>query len=358
MAGMIEAKDARKKLGCDEATLQNYVNSGSIRAQRVGGKLMLNSEDVDKLAAEKGGAVGDDEGTIVLTGDSDDLSIDLGKVVDDSQETIVQAKGDAGKNNESITFGDELEVVSFDDNQNTSELNFDETKQTGQAGNLSFTDSNTAVMTAVDETAVGATTAPVEFQTQEEGAVAGGRKSEQMGARRSVRSQRAAVEVAPVHWIWPVLVGFTFVIALFFVIPYYVIGMVPRGEERYTANKDRALGADDNGWTSMAGAIAGFSVEPDKKKFEKTNAGAEYMDIKTIDPQAEWRYKAFRTVDGKEYPEGVDRVNNFVIEKIDAEKKRAIGANGVSFPMVDKQTPVAQGEAIVEPQVQIWKDQQ
>src|ERR1044071_7903702 len=103
MADMIDAKDAKQKLGCDDATLQSHVNNGTIRAQRVGGKLMLNAEDVAKLASEAGGGTASD----------------------------------------SITFGDELEVVSFDDNTGTSELNFDDTKQTGKAGNLSFTDSNT-----------------------------------------------------------------------------------------------------------------------------------------------------------------------------------------------------------------------
>src|SRR3954464_7534169 len=159
MADMIDAKDAKQILGCDDDTLQKHVNAGTIRAQRVGGKLMLNKEDVDKVKEE--------DGTIVLTGDSDNLSIDLGKVVDDTSETIVQSKGKDTNSGESITFGDELEVVNFDDT-NTRDLSFEEKQgQPGgdKTGNLSFTDSNTAVMTAVDETNVGATTAPVDFQT-------------------------------------------------------------------------------------------------------------------------------------------------------------------------------------------------
>jgi len=354
MADMIDAKDAKQKLGCDDATLNNYVNSGTIRAQRAGGKLMLNAEDVDKLAAEQGN---DEEGTIVLTGDSDDLSIDLGKVVDDSAETIVHSKGDP-RNTESITFGDELEVVSFDDNQHTSELVFDETKQTGQAGNLSFTDSNTAVMTAVDETAVGATTAPIEFQTQE-GEGTSGRKSEH-SSRRSVRSQRAVVDDAPVHWIWPTLIIASFIVGAFFVAPYYVIGMYPAGDKRME-NKNRALGIDDNAWTSMAGGIAGFSVEPDAERFKRTNPGGNFVDISaTADPQAGWRHKQFRG----EHKEPDEKVETFIVTELveDPASKKIISAkamHGATYQVGEKTTPVANSPdaPIVELEVQIYKQQ-
>ena len=352
MADMIEAKDAKKILGCDDATLNNYVNSGTIRAQRAGGKLMLNAEDVDKLAGEQ---IGDEEGTIVLTGDSDDLSIDLGKVVDDSAETLVHSKG-GSKNTESITFGDELEVVSFDDNQNTSELVFDETRQTGQAGNLSFTDSNTAVMTAVDETAVGATTAPIEFQTQD-GEAPRGRKGESASSRRSVRSQRVATEDAPVHWIWPTLLIASFIVGAFFVAPYYVIGMYPAGDDRLS-NKNRALGIDDNAWTSMAGGIAGFSVEPDAERFKRTNAGSEYVDITTTDPQAAWRHKQFRG----EHKERDEKVESFIVTELteDAATNKVTNAkamHGGSYVVGEKITTVAGSPdaPIVELQVQVYK---
>ena len=349
MADMIEAKDAKKKLGCDDATLNNYVNSGTIRAQRAGGKLMLNAEDVEKLAGEQG----DEEGTIVLTGDSDDLSIDLGKVVDDSSETLVHGKGNS--NTESITFGDELEVVSFDDNQNTSELVFDETKQTGQSGNLSFTDSNTAVMTAVDETAVGATTAPIDFQTQDRDVVSG-RKSESASSRRSVRSQRGTVEDVEVHWIWPTLLIASFVVGIFFIAPYYAIGMYPAGDDRM-ANKDRSLGAVDNAWTSMAGGIAGFSVEPNADRYKSISPGSEFVDISSADPQAAWRHKQFRG----EHKERDERVNSFVITELteDAATKKVTGAKGMhgtNYQVNEKTTPVANSPdaPIVELQVQTY----
>ena len=104
MADMIEAKDAKRLLGCDDAQLNSFVNSGQIKAQRIGGKLMLNKADVEKVRQQK-----EDDGTIVLTGDSDDLSIDLGKVVDDSAETIVTKKAtDTAAGTESITFGEDL----------------------------------------------------------------------------------------------------------------------------------------------------------------------------------------------------------------------------------------------------------
>ena len=55
---MIDAKDAKKLLGCDDATLNNHINSGALRAQRAGGRLMVEQDDVEKLVSDK-----DDEGT-------------------------------------------------------------------------------------------------------------------------------------------------------------------------------------------------------------------------------------------------------------------------------------------------------
>jgi hypothetical protein len=336
MADMIDAREAKQRLGCDDAALQNYVNNGSIRAQRSGGKLLLNQEDVDKLVKDK-----DDEGTIVLTGDSDDLSIDLGKVVDDSAETIVQGKDKQGT--ESITFGEDLEVVSFDDNQNTSELVFDETKQTGAAGNLSFTDSNTAVMTAVDETAVGATTAPIDFQT---GGDEPAPKSSG-SARRSVRSQRVVVEAAPVHWVWPALLVVTLVVAVIFIVPYYVMGMY--GGEGKFHNKDRVIGVVDNGWTGMAGGMAGFTVEPSKEAFEKKNGGGDFVP----NPDApDYRFKRYR---GDSVGAGT-RPETFVITAIDLEKKTATAGHGKTYNIREVTTPVAGSEQpIAEMKVDIWK---
>ncbi len=324
MADMIDAKDAKNILGCDDAALNKHVNSGAIRAQRTGGKLMLNREDVEKLAK-------DDDGTIVLTGDSDDLSIDLGKVVDDSADTIIQNRPtDSAAGTESITFGEELEVVSMDE-QSTGELVFDETKQTGGVQNLSFTDSNTAVMTAVDETSVGATTAPVDFQTSESRSVNDQRSP---SGRRSVRSQRVMEAPAPVHWIWPTLLATTFLIGLFFVVPYYFISLHPTGEKY--ENGDAKRGTDDNAWTSMAGKIAGFTVEPDEAKAKK-NGEAEYMDIKTRDPQAVWRHKLFVGTHDKEPGEAVGR---FVITDVGLDGKTAKSKFGDEYQVTEVQPMV------------------
>ncbi len=335
MADMIDAKEAKQRLGCDDAALQNYVNAGTIRAQRSGGKLLLNEEDVGKLANDK-----DEEGTIVLTGDSDDLSIDLGKVVDDSAETIVHNKGDK-QGTESITFGEDLEVVNFDDNQNTSELVFDETKQTGAAGNLSFTDSNTAVMTAVDETAVGATTAPIDFQTSVDEPKSSG------SARRSVRSQRVLVEAEAVHWIWPTLMIVTLVVAFFFILPYYVMSVYP-GEGKYAYSKDSVIGVGDNGWTGMAGGVAGFTVEPDKDVWEKRGNGEFFANP---DPQVGWRFKQYR---GSDITATGARPETFVVTAIDTEKKTATTTHGKTYPLREKTVTVGD-QTITETSVDIWK---
>lgn len=282
MADMIDAKEAKSLLGCDDATLNGHINGGAIRAQRVSGKLMLNKDDVMKMR--------DDDGTIVLTGDSDELNIDLGKVVDDASETIIQPRKDAsGSATESITFGDELEVVSFDDG-NTKDLNFDKKEKSKTGSGLSFTDSNTAVMTAVDETHVGSTTGPVEFQTsQVESAAAGGSAS-----RRSVRSNRSRVEVVKIHWAWSLVMALTFLLGAGFILPYYFLIMMPKGIGEKDAAKNVSRGLDDNGWTNMASSIARFSVEPNKDVYVKNHENGEYMDIAAEkDRQAKWRKKEY-----------------------------------------------------------------
>jgi len=336
MADMIDAKEAKSLLNCDDAALNNHINAGTVRAQRVQGKLMLNKEDVEKVAKEKG----DDEGTIVLTGDSDELSIDLGKVVDDASETIVQPRKDTNSSTESITFGDELEVVSFDDG-NTKDLNFDKTKAT-QAGNLNFTDSNTAVMTAVEETQVGGTTGSIDFQTSQVEAT----QSIGSSSRRSVRSNRARAEVVSVHWIWPTLMALTLIVGLALITPYYFIALLPHafGERDVKGNVLRGL--DDNGWTNMASSVAGFSVEPDAAKFAQLHSGGEFVDIKNPDKdqQADWRYKFSKA----------ERWDTFVISSVEADGKKAKSKVGdIVYDVSDDTTPTTGGAEIKEPKVVI-----
>jgi excisionase family DNA binding protein len=331
MADMIDAKEAKQILGCDDDTLQKHVNAGTIRAQRVGGKLMLNKEDVEKVKEE--------DGTIVLTGDSDNLSIDLGKVVDDTSDTIVQPKGGKDTNTgESITFGDELEVVNFDDT-NTRDLSFEEKKGQpqggeGTTGNLSFTDSNTAVMTAVDETNVGATTAPVDFQTSSnEPARAGAQGAD---SRRSVRSNRARAEIVKVHPIWIVLMCLILIVGAFLIVPYYFMSMWPSGEDSNKGSwgkTETRRGVQDNFWTSMAGGLAGFSVEPNKDRFKTMHPDGEYRDIKDVDPQAEWRIEKYRNgLSGKG-----ERLKSFEIKSVSDDGKTAFTADKKqSYPISEK----------------------
>lgn len=341
MADMIDAKEAKAQLGCDDATLNNHVNSGAIRAQRVGGKLMLNKDDVAKLK-------GDEEGTIVLTGDSDELSIDLGKVVDDASETIVQPRKDAsGSATESITFGDELEVVSFDDN--TKDMGFDKGKKgKSRDEGLSFTDSNTAVMTAVDETQVGSTTGPVDFQTSQiEGNGPAGTAS-----RRSVRSNRSRAEQVKIHWIWPAVMALTMIVGAAFVVPYYFIAMWPNSFDGKDAAKNVLRGLDDNGWTNMASAVAGFSVDPDQARFKTNHGDAEFIDIKTAkDPQAEWRFKQYQGT----YTKKGERVDTFTIVEIQGEGKKAKPKAGEKvYDVVEVKTDLGPDKgSIIETKVEL-----
>lgn len=322
MADMIDAKEAKSLLGCDDAALNGHINGGAIRAQRVGGKLMLNKDDVMKMK--------DDDGTIVLTGDSDELNIDLGKVVDDASETIVQPRKDhSGSATESITFGDELEVVSFDDG-NTKDLNFEKTKATSSG--LSFTDSNTAVMTAVDETQVGGTTGPVEFSTsQVESANPAGTAS-----RRSVRSNRARVEVVKVHWAWSLVMAVTVIVGAGFTLPYYFITMMPHSSD--VPEKDAAgnvlRGLDDNGWTNMASGSpwVGFSVDPDKARFTRNHENGEWIDIAAEkDRQAKWRRDEY--LGGKATKQG-ERLDHFVVTEV-SEDGKAKTKGGQTFNVTE-----------------------
>jgi hypothetical protein len=335
MADMIDAKEAKSQLGCDDATLNGYINGGSIRAQRVAGKLMLNADDVMKLK-------GEDDGTIVLTGDSDELSIDLGKVVDDASETIIQSRKDAsGSASESITFGDDLEVVSFDDG-NTKDLNFEKTKSNS---GLSFTDSNTAVMTAVDETAVGGTTGPVEFATSQSDSSPAGTAS-----RRSVRSSRTKIEEVKTHWSWVLVMALTVVVAGLFILPYYFLILMPHPSDSkdYAGNVLRGL--DDNGWTNFASSVANFSVEPDAAKFKKDHETGEFVDIATVDSQAKWRKNEYY---GAAKPG--DRVKDFVIVEIQADGRKAKAQSGErTYDVHDDKVDMGQDKgAIVEQKIDL-----
>ncbi len=337
MADMIESKEAKQILECDEATLIAHINKGTIRAQRVGGKLLLNQDDVEKLRKE-------DDGTIVLTGDSDNLQIDLGKVVDDTSETISQpAAGQAAgrkSGEDSITFGDELEVVNFDDGK-TAELKATPEK-TGTAAlpkpALNFTDSNTAVVTAVEDTHVGGTTSSIGVTTEIEGAQQDSpNQGEPNDSRRSVRSNRARAEVASVHWAWFLVLLFTLLFGLFLVAPYYFLANATRDEKDAAGNQAR--GTSDTLWQPLTSSFPGgpgFTIEPDKTKFLAENPGAEYRDIADVDRngpngKATWRYQAYR---GKGIGNGPEakRIADFDIVRVEGDK--AVAKSGKTYPLI------------------------
>lgn len=319
MADMIDAKEAKQVLGCDDDALNAHINGGAIRAQRIGGKLMVNKEDVQKVAAEQ------DDGTIVLTGDSDNLQIDLGKVVDDTSETMIQDSGRKQSGaTDSITFGDELEVINFDENKGTQEVAFDDSKKTMD---LNFTDQNTAVMTAVDETQIGATTAQLDT-SNDGGPVSTSNSSE---SRRSVRSNRVRIESAPVHPMWVVFMALTTLFLAFFVTPYFVMSAWPRGEDRdYGRNIVR--GVDDNFWTSMASTAVGFSTEPNQAKFKAINGDKEF--VKNPDA-AEFRYAQYRGA----LKADSEKRDSYIITKLSEDGKQAISTGErAKYPIIEVKT--------------------
>jgi hypothetical protein len=329
MADMIDAKEAKQVLGCDDDALNGHINGGAIRAQRIGGKLMVNKEDVIKVAADQ------EDGTIVLTGDSDNLHIDLGKV-DDSTDTGTHSPSRNRSATDSITFGDELEVINFEDAKGTQEVSFDDSKRTMD---LNFTDQNTAVMTAVDETQIGGTTAQLDT-SHDGGPVAISTSSE---SRRSVRSNRIRIESAPVHPMWVAFMALTTLLLAFFVTPYFIMSSWPRGDDRDFAG-NQVRGVDDNFWTSMASTLVGYSTEPSKDNFKRLNGDAEFVK----NPDApEFRYALYR---GSLKVEGEKR-DSFIIEKIENDGKLAV-SKGAKFPIVEAKTSQG-GIEIVEEVVDI-----
>ena len=338
MADMIDAKDAKQILGCDDDALNNHINGGAIRAQRTGGKLMVNKEDVLKVAAEQ------DDGTIVLTGDSDNLQIDLGKVIDETSETIIQENPSSKRSTnptDSITFGDELEVINFEENKGTQGLEFDDSKQTMD---LTFTDQNTAVMTAVDETQIGATTAQLDTSNDAGGVAATSNSSE---SRRSVRSNRVRIESAPVHPIWVVFMALTTLIMAFFITPYLVMSAWPRGDDRDAA-KNQARGVDDNMWTSMASGVTGFSTEPNPKRFAALNQGKEFVRNPDLGKDS-FRIDAYRgALKGDN-----EKLNSYIITSVSPDGKQALTKDAKSkYPIVEVKTS-SNGIEITEEAVDI-----
>jgi len=339
MADLIDAKEAKSLLGCDDTTLNQHINQGRLRAQKVAGKLMLNKDDVIRVASGSDS----DDGTIVLTGESDHLQIDLGKVVDDTSETIVRPNTGRtpapGNKTGQLTFSDDLDVVSFED-KNTMELIFDDqpaqpktqpvkpvapSSKKAAVGTtpapLSFTEANTGVLTAVDETAVGATDVNTQVTGDDIQAGAGPASvatATSASSRRSVRSNRVRIEVPQVSALWLVIMGLSLFVLMLFAIPYPFLSMVPRGDERDAAGA-QARGADDGMFSSLAAGIAGFSVEPDDRRHKQLHGG-DSVHTPMQGQGLEWRFKKFR---GEFAGEG-ERIDTFIIEKIADEGKTAV----------------------------------
>ena len=330
---MINASQAQSLLSCDEATFSNYVNNGTLRSQRVDGELMVEEADVQALLA--GSAADSSDSILVLDGESEDLSIDLGGDGDNSA-TIFDAGGDlgSGSGTDQITFGDELEVVNFDDG-GTEQLDFgDDSEQTvsfddsemtvafddGGTEQLSFTESNTAVLTDVEDTM--AATATSDYQTVEDDydEPSGSQRSSGISSvRRSVRAERVRPPVQKVSIAWMILLIITLVVSAIVVAPYYGVSYWPKENETHY-NGDKAYGIDDNGWANFASLFVGFDVEPDETKWKESHPDASEghrpLNVAFTEQSNVWRYREYM---GK-YTEEGERAHHFMITRVEEEE--------------------------------------
>lgn len=325
MGDLIDANEAKALLGCDDATLQNLINNGTIRAQRNdAGELVIQREDVANLGSTS--ATSDsDEGTIILSGDSEDLSIDLGEVVDDA--SAAQSSGDDSRDQtsaESISFDDELEVINFDDDGQTQELNFDDDDPGATVvEDLSFTDSNSAVQsdahTDVDETMVatgtGTATATAtgtdDFQTIDYGDEPD-ETNVGSSVRRSARAQRVREAPPKKHPVMVAIMALTLLILGFSYVPFAVMMVPPRGEHGDGAENH---GVKDNLWAHWAATLAAFSLEPDPEVFAANNPSKTWHPINEgiLDETAQdfWAHQEYRG--GKTSEE---RAEEYVIDNL------------------------------------------
>lgn len=348
MADLIDAKDAQRLLGCDEATLKGHIDRGVIHGEVSGGKLRVSREDVVKLHDAKGEQLkldDEEDGTIVLTGDSDNLTIDLGSVENAeplSFQTDHKSTGKSKIDTQTLSFGDELEVLSFEDPKPTEKApkpSTTDTKPTSQ-----FTDQNTAVMTAVDD-AIG--TGPVSYNTGLDAAqtmVAGSNES----SRRSVRSNRVRIESAPVNPLWIGVMALNAAVLLLLVAPFAVLSVWPNEGRDAAGNTLR--GVDDGFWSGMASMAAGFSIEPNKERFRTTHGDKEWTDIKTVDSQADWRIAKYRGA----FPKEGERLKTFIIEKVSEDGKKATAA-GKEYSIIEVKSGQA-GAEITEEKVDLGYD--
>jgi hypothetical protein len=314
---IINAAQAQSMLACDDATLNYYVNNGTLRSQRIDGQLMVQEDDVQALLV--GGVGGSSDSILVLDGENEDLSIDLSGDGDNSA-TIFDAGSASGTDH--ITFGDELEVVSFDDSERT--VSFDNAEMTvafddGGTEQLSFTEDNTAVLTDLDETME--VTATSDYQTIEDGYEDTGsqRRSGISSVRRSVRAERVRQPVQKVSAAWLIFLILTLVVSAMVIAPYYGVSYWPKESETYY-NGDKAYGIDDNGWASIASMFVGFDVEPHPVKWRDSHSesseGHRPLNGRFPEQTNIWRYQQYR---GK-YKEEGDRAKHFMITRVEEEQ--------------------------------------
>ena len=237
---------------------------------------------------------------------------------------------------EQITFGDELEEVSFDEESSEKidfgddaeqTVSFDDAEMTvafdedSANDTLSFTESNTAVITDVDETM--AATATSDYQTVEDDFVDEGpqRSSSAVSSvRRSVRAERVRQPVQKVSIAWLILLILTIIVSAAVIAPYYGLSYWPKENETYY-NGDRAHGIDDNGWATFAAMIVGFDVEPDVEtwKLHHPDASEAHRPMNVAFPEQVdvWRYKEYR---GQIRKRARERAEHFMITRVEEEQ--------------------------------------
>lgn len=339
---MIDAARAQELLDCDDATFSNYVNNGTLRSQRVNGQLMVEEKDVEALLS---GGLGDSSDSIlVLDGESEDLSIDLGEVDgDEGAATLFDTSVPSSQHGtDQITFGDELEVVSFDDG-GTEQLDFgDDSEQTvsfddsevtvsfddsemtvafddgSNTEGLSFTESNTAVITDVDDTMMVTGTSDYQTVDDYDDEATGSNRSGASSVRRSVRAERVRQPIAKVSPAWIVILILTLLLSAALIAPYYVVAVWPR-ENQYHQNGSRAVGLDDNAWANIAAMFVGFDVEPhpDTWRARRPDAQDPHRPLSDANPEQVnvWRYQTYR---GR-FREPGERARYFFITRVEEE---------------------------------------
>lgn len=334
---MMPANEAMAQLGCDEDALRNYINNGTIRADEGSGELMVSRDDVDQLG---GGGLfddSDDDGTIVLSGDSEDLSLDIGEVIEGDEASAFFNSNEVSQSVDSISFGDDLDVVDFGDGsgQGTEVLIFDEDgslegSDEGDDDSLVFTDENDAV----DEFSTGEATVTGEATAAQTGVNTGMATAASTGyqtvafdddlddveddepqssvsGRRSARSQMVRAEAPKTNPIFPIVALLTILGGIAVLVPMGAFDMATTPES-YAGENERPLGrATANYLSGLAEMVAGFSPEPDEVNYQ----GSSWKSIAEANQPDVFHYEVYRGGDRRR----TDRWKDFEIDTIEYE---------------------------------------